>query len=172
MVDLETYGLRPGSIIRSIGAVFFDKHRRTIGEKYYANIEQESCEKVGMTMDQSTVDWWSRQPKTTRDQLLVDPRPIKDVMQDFARWFNRNAGFYVWSQGANFDTVLVENAMARVSVPVPWKFWNTRDTRTAYDMGDLTSSLMPRREGTYHNALDDATHQATCVQMAYERIKL
>lgn len=76
---------------------------------------------------------------------------------------------FVWSQGANFDEVLLSCAMRAVKVVPPWKFSDARDTRTAYDIAGFNSYAV-KRAGTYHNALDDAKHQARCVQGAYAKI--
>ncbi len=72
---------------------------------------------------------------------------------------------YVWSHGANFDEPLWTAAAAAVGQGVPWKFWNVRCTRTAFDLRNFDPKSIAR-EGTHHNALDDAKHQARCVQAA------
>jgi hypothetical protein len=148
MLDLETWGTAPGSALRSIGACEFDPHTDQIGEKFYANIADESCVEVGLIKDASTVAWWGRQTKQAQDSLLV--------------------GVFVWSQGANFDQPLWEAAVRPLGMRTPWKFTDSRCTRTAYDMGGFNPYVM-KRAGTHHNALDDAIHQAKCVQGAYRK---
>ena len=56
MCDLETLGLTPGSAILSIGACFFRPvsarvylDERVIGERFYANVDPESCKERGLT---------------------------------------------------------------------------------------------------------------------------
>lgn len=166
MLDLETFGTKPGSVLRSIGAVVFDLSGN-MGEEFYYNIDQGTCQAAGLTVDANTAQWWSRQSKEARDALLVDPRPLPWVVADFHGWFVANAGMgaRVWAQGANFDPAMWEAAALAVNNPVPWKFYNVRDTRTAYDIANLNTSSVPR-SGTYHNALDDAKHQVRCVAKA------
>jgi hypothetical protein len=166
MLDLETFGTKPGSVLRSIGAVVFELDG-TMGPEFYYNIDQQSCQAAGLTVDANTAEWWSRQSKEARDSLLVDPRELSWVAADFHGWFLANVGLSgkVWAQGANFDPALWEAAALAVRNPVPWKFWNVRDTRTVYDIADMNPAVV-KRAGTYHNALDDAKHQVRCVAAA------
>lgn len=168
-LDLETFGTKPGSVIRSIGACEFDPHGEGIGETFYANICDKSCEAVGLVKDADTVSWWSKQTKQAQDSLTFDQRPLEDVVKDFHIWFRKVRGIFVWSQGANFDQPLWEAAACAVGQTVPWKFWNSRCTRTAYDIGSFDPRSI-RRSGVAHNALNDAIHQSHCVQAAYRNI--
>jgi DNA polymerase III epsilon subunit-like protein len=59
MVDLETFGNNSHSVIVSIGAVVFDKNGTY--ETFYRLIDAESCVRVGLKMDVSTVQWWIMQ---------------------------------------------------------------------------------------------------------------
>jgi len=164
MFDLETFGKRPGCVVRSIGAVFFDM-RGGLGHELYRNIEPDSCKAVGLGLDPDTVEWWSKQPQPARDALLVDQQPLKRVVLEFANWFKAKGGERIWCQGATFDAPVWEAAALAVGSQVPWKFWNVRDTRTLYDLYNFDPKSVARA-GTYHNALDDAKHQARCVQAA------
>lgn len=170
MLDLETWGLRPGAALRSIGAVQFDPYGTTTGDEFYLNIDDASCEKLDLHKEADTVQWWAKQSQEAKAALQVDPVPIEEVVIAFHEFFKRVRGMWIWSQGAAFDVVLWEYIAHRLKNPVPWKFWDVRDTRTAYEMARFDSRTIKRR-GTYHNALDDAKHQVACVQAAYRRIK-
>ncbi len=170
MLDLETFGLAPGSVIRSIGAVSFDPFSNKTGAEFYVNIKPEGQTKAGLTMDQSTVDWWNGpKNKTAQASLMVDQQEPELAFKAFCTWFRGARGVFLWSQGSNFDGVLLEQALKKFSLPVPWKFFDTRDTRTAYDMSGFNSYAV-KRKGTYHNALDDAKHQVVCVQASYAKV--
>lgn len=167
MLDLETWGTAPGCAIRSVGAVLFDPHSDEMGAEFYANVLDESCVSAGLVKDESTVAWWGRQSQKAQDSLKKDQEPIADVVAMFHHWFRLNRAIFVWSQGGNFDEPLWSAACRSIGVKVPWKFWDARCTRTAYDMGGFNPFTI-KRQGTYHNALDDARHQARCVQAAYK----
>lgn len=164
MLDLETFGTKPGSVLRSIGAVMFTLDGQITAE-FYRNINHDSCHAAGLKVDPNTADWWSRQSQEAQDSLLVDQRQLSEVVGAFHGWFKANGGVTVWAQGANFDPALWEAAAEAVRSRVPWKFYNVRDTRTVYDVCNF-DPMSITRVGTYHNALDDAKHQVRCVAAA------
>lgn len=169
MLDLETWGTRPGCAIRSVGAVTFDPYGTSTGDEFYLNIDDASCASAKLHKDPDTVRWWSQQSREAQDSLLRDPVPLRKVAVAFCGWWRKSRGIFLWGQGANFDGVLWEHALRAVDHAPPWRFYDTRDTRTAYDMGQFDSRTIKRR-GTYHNALDDAKHQVACVQAAYRKV--
>jgi hypothetical protein len=169
MLDLETWGTRPGSMIRSIGALMFDPYTEKVGAEFYVNVDEKSQEALGLTKDPGTVAWWEKQSQRARDALLVDQQPIDLALSAFCTWFRGARGMFVWSQGGNFDEPLLAACLHAAKITQPWKFWDSRCTRTAYSVAGFNSRSV-KREGTYHNALDDARHQAICVQRAYAKI--
>lgn len=170
MLDLETFGTIPGSVIRSLGAVVFDPDSDALGAEFYMNIDDGSCLSLGLTKDKNTVDWWAKPDKAQANkQLLTDQKPILTVLKEFGAWFIKNRGIFLWGQGANFDEVLLACAYRAAKMKQPWQFSDARDTRTAYDISKFNTYSV-KRQGTYHNALDDAKHQSRCVQASYRRV--
>jgi hypothetical protein len=169
MLDLETLGTRPGSVILSIGAVFFDLDGKT-GETFYRNIDPQTCLDVGLTVDPQTKAWWMRQSDAARDALKIDRKSLAEVARDFASFF-RAGGEFVWAQGATFDPPLWEAAGLAVGRSAPWRFWNARDTRTVYDICGFDYKSMPR-EGVFHNALDDCLTQVKAVAAALSKFRV
>ena len=170
MLDLETFGTRPGCVLRSIGMVMFDPEGDTLGAEFYMNLTEDDQLAAGCHKDPDTVAWWDRQSSQSQSQLLVDQKPFLHVAPLITSFIKGNRGKFVWSQGSNFDIVLLEHSMQVFGHKAPWLFYNTRDTRTAYNMSKFDTKSL-RREGTYHNALDDAKHQARCVQASYRNIR-
>ena len=171
MLDLETWGTRPGAALRSVGACTFDPYGTSTGEEFYMNISRESCLSLDLHVDPDTEAWWKKQSLEAQRSLERDQQHIDLVVDAFHNWFKKSRGLWIWGQGSNFDPVLWEAVAHRLKKPVPWKFWDTRDTRTAYEMAKLDTRTI-RRKGTYHNALDDAKHQALCVQVAFSRVRV
>jgi hypothetical protein len=169
MLDLETFGTRPGAALRSIGAVMFDPNSGEIGTEFYANISDASCREAGLHVDPETVKWWAKQNQRAQDALLIKQRTLTEVALEFEAWWRKNRAVFVWSHGANFDEPIWSAAMYAIGRKVPWKYWDARCTRTVYDVTGFDPRSV-RRAGTYHNALDDARHQAVCVQRAYAKI--
>ena len=173
MLDLETWGTGAGCAIRSIGAVVFCPETGNLGNEFYCNVDDASCVAAGLVKDAGTVAWWAKQSKQAQDSLLTDPVPLDDALMMFsAYWLNEKAEF-IWSQGGNFDEPIMSAAYKAVNQRSPWKFHNSRDTRTSYHYGRRSGKFNEfslRRRGTYHNALDDARHQAMCVHKATQAI--
>ena len=164
MIDLETLGTRPGSVILSIGAVVFDLKTGKLEAEFYKNIDRASCEKVGLTTDNATVEWWEKQSPEAKAALEPDQVKLLDALAAFTDWFARVGGECVWGHGATFDLVLLAEAYRAERVPPPWKFWNERCCRTVLALGNRTPDKT--RFGLHHNALDDAKSQAMAVAAA------
>lgn len=172
MMDLETWGTAPGSALRSIGAVTFSPYgERHVEESFYANIDRASCEGLGLTVDPSTVAWWNARSLAATAALGNNQRPLTEVVDRFVSWWVKASGVYVWSNGANFDEVLWRCAAKAAGYVVPWKYWNVRDTRTAWHLARLNPKSMGRLS-VEHDALEDARHQAVCVTEAYRRLAI
>ena len=170
MLDLETFGLKPGHIIRSIGAVEFDITTGKFGDEFYTNIEELSCGTIGLTRDAGTVTWWNKpENASAQEQLLIDALPVDIVCKKFCDFFRSTGAQFIWSQGSNFDGVLLAEVMDRVGCPTPWKYHSALDTRTAYRMAKFDPWAV-KRDGVHHNALDDAKHQAYCVHQSWLKI--
>jgi len=173
MVDLETLGIKPGSAILSIGAVLFDPDKKLpkkVPEKktFYQNIEIKTSLAMGLTVDQSTVDWWKKQDKKAQDILKVDKITVQKAFLNFRLFFSQNKIVYIWSHGSGFDVVLLEEGYRKIEMMFPWKCWNIRDTRTIFDLAGIRCD---HKEGIHHYALDDAINQARSIQKAYKIIK-
>lgn len=154
MLDLETLGTRPGSVIVSIGAVKFD-HQKIFSE-FYQLIDAADAQRCGLVLDAETVMWWLKRDEAARMEIADTVSvPLVQALQSFSHWLGDDAE--VWGNGASFDNVLLASAYKQIQMPVPWKFWNDRCYRT---MKDLHPGIKMEREGTHHNALDDARSQA------------
>jgi hypothetical protein len=172
MVDLETWGTLPGSALRSIGAVTFSPYGDAFEEKhFYANIDRVSCEDAGLVVNKDTAIWWEGQSIKAQSRLTENCRPLRDVVHEFAIWWQSVGGTYVWSNGANFDEVLWRVAAERVDHGTPWKYWNVRDTRTCWHLARLNAKSVPF-QGVQHDAIADARHQAKCVTKAYSMLRI
>lgn len=171
MLDLETWGTHPGSALRSIGAVQFDLNGSDLGPVFYRNIDQESCLLAGLTVDAQTVSWWQRQSPEAVAALENDQGPLNEAVTAFDLWFLGHRAKYIWCHGANFDEPLWSAACRALGRRrVPWKYYDTRCTRTLFAIADFDMRSIPR-EGVAHDALADAIHQARCVQKAVAKLR-
>ena len=165
MTDIETLGKKPGCVILSIGAVAFDPLSFETGPKFYANINVTDAMNRGFFTDPDTVAWWEKQSQAAKDHLVPNQLPIEEALRSFSQWFKAVGSEKIWCHGAPFDAPILEHAMTYLGIPVPWKYYNVRDTRTVFDLFQFDINSV-KREGTHHSALADAEHQAFCIQKA------
>jgi len=166
MVDLETLATTPNAAILTIGAVTFDPNSTRIYDEFYRRIEIESLDALDVYIDDSTLEWWSKQDQTAQDEAF-DPEgrePIQNVLEDFYKFCMGSNRF--WSHGAAFDIVILEYYFRKINKPFPWNFWDVRDTRTIFDLG--MDPEMPQTNK--HNALEDAKRQAIGVQNMFKKL--
>lgn len=166
MLDLETLGTKPGSVILSIGATKFD-HTGPIGEQFHVGINIDSCLEAGLTVNGETLTvngetlmWWlDPERNAAREEWLrLVKFYLSSALGQLTRWMMEEGGdVELWGNGANFDNNLLSTAYDVLNTPKPWKFWNDRCYRTMKAM--YPHIKMPKREGTHHNALDDAISQ-------------
>lgn len=170
MVDLETFGVTPGSVVASIGAVVFDPIEGTVGERFYGVIDRASAEAAGLVADAKTLEWWSQQSAEAQAALTDNPSPLTQVLQVFARWWTEQVGDSegrFWCQGPSFDLSLLEAAYRLIGERTPWKYNAGRDTRTIYELSGILPDLTT---GAHHNALDDAERQALAIIAGFKKI--
>jgi len=166
MVDLETLATSPDAVILTIGAVTFDPASNKIFDKLYYRVDIESCDRLGMTVNDDTVEWWSKQAADVQTEAFAEDNrvPIEEVIEKFHK-FAWNCDAF-WSHGATFDLVILDCYYRKLNKVPPWNFWQIRDTRTLFDLG--YDPEMPK-EGL-HNALEDANRQAIGVQTIYRKL--
>lgn len=175
MIDLETMGTGKDACILAIAAVYFDPITGELGDEFYTNVNLQSNINAGREITASTLLWWMRQEKEAQEQVFslnhTAPK-LSEAIVCFADFF-KNDSHKVWGNGAIFDISILETAFIKCKTPLPWKFWNVRDVRTAVEMGQLLD-FNPKKDlpfiGTRHNALDDSKHQAKYVSAIYKRI--
>lgn len=163
MLDLETLGNKPRSVIVAIGAVTF--WNGEIVSRFYERVDAKSCVDVGLRVDVDTVMWWLKQADEARLEITKPGAPLPDVLLRFSTWLPKDA--QVWGNGAAFDNVLLADAYDACVLKRPWAFWNDRCYRT---MKSLYPNVEMDRSGTHHNALDDAESQAKHLMKVFKHI--
>ena len=83
MIDLETLDVLPSATILTIGAVKFDPFGSDVEEptmeKFYVRVDVDSCDRIGCTVSQATLDWWSSQSQAAQDEAF-DPTNRIDIV--------------------------------------------------------------------------------------------
>lgn len=169
MLDIETMGFRPECVVLTIGAIKFDPYNPGMEPHtgFYQRLDVDEQMALGRTVDESTMQWWSQQSESVREEAFADDDRVG--LQEFARSLNKYMVGVdnIWAQGPTFDFVIIENLFRMLDVPVNWQFWQIRDSRTLFQVaGD------PRKadRAEAHNALADCYYQAKGVQEIFKKL--
>lgn len=168
MVDLETMAVTPRAVVLTLGAVHFNPYGNGYGDKLYLRFDLDDQDKLNREIDPNTLDWWAKQdPKVMEEAFSPDNRvPLRDAMDQFHKFAWGCDAF--WAHGSLFDIAILEDLYRQIEKPVPWQYWQIRDTRTIFDLG--WDPDMP--QASKHDALQDAIRQSVGVQNVYAKLKV
>ena len=150
-LDLESLGTQTHSVILTLGAIKFDPYSDTEpGPGIYLRFDVEQQLALGRTIDDSTLAWWGRQTAEVRDEALSDEGRVdlNTALDELSKFLVGAEN--IWAQG-----------------PVPWWYYQIRDSRTLFGLG-----WDPRREmqTDAHNALADCYFQSIAVQKVFNKL--
>lgn len=163
MVDIETLGVKPGSVITEIAIVQFDIRNGNIikeGELYPDIGEQLDN---GMGVDWSTLVWHNdKQTGVFNITPLVTVSKIVFSLNYFIGEDKEDMRFFIWSNSPSFDMVMLDEMFRRckVKMPIIWRYKQLMDFRTVVFLRRL---LRPEIENkkieVAHKGLKDAKTQ-------------
>lgn len=174
-VDIETWGLRPGCAIRSIGAVVMNAATQLPAEgfdPFMVNITTESCVKAGLTLDPATVEWWDKQSDAAKAAVSLGAIDLDVALDLFSAWYENETppvdDLPAYGNGKEIDICMVESAYKAVGQTAPWSWRTTADVRTlialARSVGlDFKDKHFDQRapDDVEHVSLNDAIFQGT-----------
>jgi DNA polymerase III epsilon subunit-like protein len=167
MLDLETLGTRNDALIIQIGACYFDRYTGEIGQTFSANVMPNGTIDR-FSVDYETIAWWFGQTNEARAKVMGSPEKMEVALLTLRNFLRMEPEVFIWSH-ATFDMPILQNAFNELQIHFPVPFRNARDIRTLMDFAEHSSATP--REGTHHNALDDAKYQAQYVAEAMYKLK-
>jgi len=124
------------------------------------NVE-EQVKKYKRQINKDTLDWWSQQGDLAKKQL----KPSEDdvSIDQLYKFFilNKSANVKkVYTRGNTFDPIFLEYIMRQIHKPMPYDWWEVRDTRSLIEGlswgTDLKNSFTP--EGCENFIAHDPKH--------------
>ena len=172
MIDLETLDTRPQCAVLSLGAVKFNPlDASEPHSELYFKICVDDQDRLGRTTSDDTIEWWSKQDPKAMEEAFDQNGAItvEEALKQLTRW---SVGIdTIWGQGYGFDITILEDMYRSLGKPIPWNFWQVKDSRTLFGCCQTD----PRKllgQSDLHNALADAYFQARGVQLAYKELGL
>lgn len=174
IIDAETLDTKDTAVIPSIGARLCNLETGEMGEGFHVKLNVQEQIDAGYTISADTLAFWMNQDQAARDYLIA-------ILQNKTPTVSRQVGFSMlhqfisnvkdanaWGNGISFDLGLGIREWGQDNLP--WEFWNEQDVRTIVSYGCRVFGVQFKKEvqfeGTQHNPLDDATHEAQYL-MAY-----
>jgi hypothetical protein len=171
MIDLETLGIVPGSVVLSIGAASSVLLPTGLGaDDFIGKIDMRDSLYAGLIADPSTLAWWRSQSKAAWEAATTNGDPLVGTLETFSEWLaalrsgsaEQTTGnkLRLWGDASSFDLVLLACAYRAAKLPVPWSYQEEFDYRT---LRTLLNSEKPRSK-VQHDALSDARAQLVHLQ--------
>lgn len=159
MVDIETASVEPDAAILQLSAADFScMHRFDVG------ISVDNNHAWKRKFDPETLAWWDKQDRTLRNKVFSGTEALEEALYLFRGYVNivtydLTAPYELWSNGSDFDLVILKNAYMQIKGEYPFDFRSHRCFRTLKAMAPDEYNDM-QFQGTKHDALSDAIHQA------------
>ena len=170
MIDLETLSTNPDAVILTVGGIKFNPFSKDKPHTpLYFKVDVDSQTSMGRHVMEDTLQWWQTQPQEIQDEALGedDRITLADMVKQINKWAVGVEVF--WCQGPLFDYAILQNIYKQLGNPVPWQYWQIRDSRTVFSL--LPRDFGPTRTGA-HNALADCDYQAKKLQDVFEHLKI
>jgi hypothetical protein len=173
MIDLETMSTSKHAAVASLGAVLFDPRDVETVDKFSNErlfyVKLDLRKQVGRDFDGDTVYFWLQQDDKARLSLcenVVDPR---EGLAAFTGWYIKNNGGVVWSHGATFDHVIIEDLYRYLGLTYPVKYKDQFCARTVVRVSGVDRPTLPSIVN--HRAIDDAVIQTIWLQQALAELR-
>lgn len=176
MIDTETLGRTPGSVVRSVAAVEFDPQTGETGRQKVWKIDLADSIRYGFKVEASTLKWWMMQSDEARREFVEGAEtPLEDFLEDFMQFIaatDEGNDFTLWCLQLEFDVAMLRSMYSWYNLNVyrcdeevlPWNFRKVRDVRPY--MGALDSAgLLPPKVADRHTPLADCLAQINCVHL-------
>jgi hypothetical protein len=160
MVDIETLGTEPGAVILSVACVRFSDEAHF---SFNLNVAEQMG--LGAHTDTRTESWWREQDPVALTLATQNPLPLASALPYIAQWIAwAGPDPLIWCHGATFDCPLLGDLFRRAGQPIPWQYWQVRDTRTLYDLAGV--NVKDFAVPPPHVALNDAIGQVRAANKA------
>lgn len=168
-IDLETIDTRPQSTVLSLGAVKFNPFNDSEPyDELYFKVSIDDQDRLGRTSSDDTIEWWGKQDPKIMEEAFDQTGAI--TVEEALKKINKFAVGVdtFWGQGYGFDYTILEDMYRSLGVPIPWNFWQIRDSRTLFSV--CKEDPRKKIQNDLHNALADAYFQSKAIQIAYNEL--
>jgi hypothetical protein len=176
MIDIETMSTKTNATILTIGAIKFRQSELLAVkqldmeemETFYIRVDINSCAENEMDISEETREWWGKQNESAYHEAILNQENrvhIRVALEKLCEFVEGCEMF--WAQGIGFDYIILESALRKFGLDIPWKFWNLRDLRTVLGVVGVSLKRVKRKyKMVEHNALNDCYVQLMALREA------
>lgn len=174
VVDEESMSTEPNAAILAIGATMIDDLETV--DRFYVNVDLQSCLAVGLHESESTRKWGSEQSTEAFNATQTNCVPIQTALQMWSDWIGKHGGKSVrlMGNGPCADNMWLNSAYKACGMKNPIPYWNDIDHRTLNWIGGMWLGITKEDvsfKGVKHHAGDDAEHEAQHAIMVLRKLK-
>ncbi|AUR82284.1 ribonuclease H-like domain protein [Vibrio phage 1.022.O._10N.286.45.A10] len=174
VVDEESMSTEPNAAILAIGATMIDDLEAV--DRFYVNVDLQSCLAVGLHESESTRNWWKKQSATAFEATQTNCVPIQTALQMWSDWVGKHGGKSVrlMGNGPCADNMWLNSAYKACGMVNPVPFWNDICHRTLNWIGGQWLGVTKEDvsfKGVKHHAGDDAEHEAQHAIMVLDALQ-
>ena len=144
MVDIETLGTKPNSVVLTVGGCKFDPFSMADPYDYFImRLDVDEQTALGRFVDDRTLAWWGRQAPEIQEEAfsLEDRIDIKTFCTAFNKWL---VGVDIkWAQGPRFDYGILESLFEDFDHHINWAYWQEADSRTIFNLMPVIEKRRP-----------------------------
>lgn len=182
MLDIETLGTEPQSVILAAAAQEFDDDG-PVGDGVFVRFPVQPQLDKGRTVSEATLRFWAEQNQKLFERML-NPQYVNiyRALADLEKYFQRHSDevfapvdpVVVWANSPNFDAVLMESLFRRFGFTIPWSHRDLRDVRTLRSLAAVKADWAPYTDipGEPHDPLYDCRWQIALVIHALDKLEV
>lgn len=177
MIDCETLGLTPGTIVRTVSLVEFEPITGKTGRKQTWTINLQDSIKAGFRIEAGSLKWWMMKSEEARKAFVATPEEetsLVSFVAEFVEWFKQyNGKVVLWNLQVDFDTALISpylayyymHIMRNDSYELPWNRKLRVDVRPFMEIYRTLHADIK----TPHTSIDDCMLQIEAVAEVFKK---
>src|SRR5687768_5214533 len=175
MLDIETLGLEPMSVITQIAAVPFEIEDDSLNYGINIDINLNNCLNNGAIIDGNTLTWTIE----NNLQALKNQNEKMDLPEALLKlgWYIGDIRpQFIWAKSPNFDCTILESWYKRCGITIPWKYKQLVDVRTIewfgrtkLNLGEVLDEIHEKYKGKTHNPTADCHFQIEVLRKVINR---
>ena len=166
VIDIETLGNVPGSIILEVGCVKFNPSTGEILDEILVSFDQEESVRHGFITTPSTLKWWSKQPCFSMVLNRVPKSTLNAGLSQLFNFIGYPNDAIIWANSPIFDISLLQCYYDKFAfLDYPWKPWNLRDIRTLVELVGVNKAT-----ANTHGALEHCKNQVDWIVQGLRKV--